>query len=483
MADVLESVQSTLMETVSFLKDLVENFAEFVSVNFQTHVQDRLKMLLENKNESDQEMMDPRSNNNDKKDQLFKLATQVFCRDIACRMMEFLDVKSMVRLSSVCKSAHQSLAIEVQRRKDRVSAIEVKIQDLLNGPQEHHQDVDDDASTSSSFYQPTKDQFEEALVLQQEARTWIDSGLGWLDHEYDPDYDPSFHLREEGAGEEQPCPICSCDTLFGDIRISKMKCHSQEQVVTHGLAILPKVFYTALQDKIIIESVHLSHSGEDASLSPKALKMILLRLWVHSLQAVHTFHEDEPFERTDAAFYYDPDHTLRLFGPDAAGGSTLEDSPLAFYELLVFQLSQVLGRVSMVSLRSVAREFVQSHPDALPLMHCVLMTAERGLVNMIVGMIENHMTARRTSIEDVDEGAEDSNEDGDDEFFEHDSDDGYYAEEDGDESEWEDEYEEEDDECEDGEEDEASASSEMDDASGSSSEASSADHGDEEGDL
>ena len=482
MAEVLESAQSTVMETLSFLKDLVENFAEFVSVNFQTHVQDRLKMLLENKNESDQEMMDPRSNNNDKKDQLFKLATQVFCRDIACRMMEFLDVKSMVRLSSVCKSAHQSLAIEVQRRKDRVSAIEVKIQDLLNGPQEHHQDVDDDASTSSSFYQPTKDQFEEALVLQQEARTWIDSGLGWLDHEYDPDFDPKFHLGEEGT-EEQPCPICSCDTLFGDIRISKMKCHSQEQVVTHGLAILPKLFYTALQDKIIIESVHLSPSGEDASLSHNALEAIFLLLWEYSLRAVRAFHEDESLERTDAAFYYDPDHTLRLLGPDAAGGSSLEDLPLTFHEILVFHMSQVMCRVSMVSFRSVAREFVQSHPSALPLLHCVLMTAERGLVNMIVGMIENHMAARRTSIEDVDEGEEDINEDGDDEFVEHDSDDGYYAEEDGDESEWEDEYEEEDDECEDGEEDEASASSEMDDASGSSSEASSADHGDEEGDL
>jgi hypothetical protein len=243
-------------------------------------------------------------------------------------LMEFLDVPTLVSLGSTDKKNQEHLSEQVARRKSRFKAIQNKISNEL---------------LSAEILVPSREKVHQALRLRQEACRLIDSGLGWVDHEYImDDYDFT-----------SVCSLCSRDRLFSDER-KFLKAHRSGDIADHFL-MLPTSFYLP-KNRTREES-----STDGTPPSEELIKRLkdgpLLFLW-GAEDHMGSAHESTSF----TPFFQDGLFPLRIFSHPSAG----------FYTNMVDETAERIVHMGQLeTFRIAARRFVKERPHSLP---CLLLT-------------------------------------------------------------------------------------------------------------
>ncbi len=142
------------------------------------------------------------------------LKSDIILTILAPFIMEFLDAKSLFMLGATCRTHRDHLQYEVKRRKQRFAKIQQDMQACVVGNHVQHQ--------------PSREQVKQALQLDQEARNWIDSGIGKLGHQ-------TKHCSYA------ICRVCSRDKWFQEEHLQIMP-HRVADIV-QCTTILPSILY------------------------------------------------------------------------------------------------------------------------------------------------------------------------------------------------------------------------------------------------
>ena len=146
------------------------------------------------------------TNQNDDDDLM--IHTLVSTNDINLQIMEFLDVKSLVRFGITCRGPHYSLPLELSHRSQRLKGIVGQVNVLLHHGVAMTDDVDVDPNARA--HMPGMEECNQATNLIREAGSFI---LGCFPCDRNSRF--SFPLfREEKSGLDRVvCGICLLESF------------------------------------------------------------------------------------------------------------------------------------------------------------------------------------------------------------------------------------------------------------------------------
>ena len=185
------------------------------------------------------------TNQNDDDDLM--IHTLVSTNDINLQIMEFLDVKSLVRFGITCRGPHYSLPLELSHRSQRLKGIVGQVNVLLHHGVAMTDDVDVDPNARA--HMPGMEECNQATNLIREAGSFI---LGCFPCDRNSRF--SFPLfREEKSGLDRVVwGICLLESFFQSPLLS----------IYNDVPVLESEVETATKTSILFfQALHVNYMG------------------------------------------------------------------------------------------------------------------------------------------------------------------------------------------------------------------------------